>query len=205
MERRRYMLDCNWKVFVDNYLDGGYHIPHLHKGLDSVLDYSKYTIENGERFCLQSSPMVAEGAEPATGAVRTGDRSLYYWIYPNFMINCYEGAMDTNLVVPRGIDRTEVIFDFYFSDVSEPARQRNRASIEISERIQQEDVSICSSVQRGLRSQSVHGRPPLRASRIRRTSVSPAAVRGSQIWHILLTTSCGAASRCCACSVSALE
>jgi choline monooxygenase len=152
MERRRYMLDCNWKVFVDNYLDGGYHIPHLHKGLDSVLDYSEYTIENGERFCLQWSPMVAEGAEPSTGAVRTGDRALYYWIYPNFMINCYEGAMDTNLVVPCGIDRTEVIFDFYFSDVSDLARPRNRASIEISHRIQQEDVSICSSVQRGLRS-----------------------------------------------------
>jgi len=37
-ERRRYTLNCNWKVFVDNYLDGGYHVPHLHKGLDSVLD-----------------------------------------------------------------------------------------------------------------------------------------------------------------------
>jgi choline monooxygenase len=152
MERRRYVLDCNWKVFVDNYLDGGYHVPHLHKGLDSVLDYGKYTIETGERFCLQWSPMVAEGAEPGTGAVRTGDRSLYYWIYPNFMINCYEGTMDTNLVVPCGADRTEVIFDFYFSDVSETARPRNRASIEISERIQEEDVSICTSVQRGLRS-----------------------------------------------------
>src|SRR6266853_5072964 len=46
-ERRHYSFDCNWKVFVDNYLDGGYHIPYLHKGLDSVLDYSKYTIENG--------------------------------------------------------------------------------------------------------------------------------------------------------------
>src|SRR5262245_29681237 len=41
MERRSYTLDCNWKVFVDNYLDGGYHVPHLHKGLDSVLDYSE--------------------------------------------------------------------------------------------------------------------------------------------------------------------
>ena len=30
-------FECNWKVFVDNYLDGGYHIPYLHKGLDSVL------------------------------------------------------------------------------------------------------------------------------------------------------------------------
>jgi len=59
LERRRYSLNCNWKVFVDNYLDGGYHVPHLHKGLDSVLDYSSYMIENGEHFCLQSSPMVS--------------------------------------------------------------------------------------------------------------------------------------------------
>lgn len=70
MERRHYTFDCNWKVFVDNYLDGGYHVPYLHKGLDSVLDYSKYTIENGEHFCLQSSPMVQAGAEAETGAVR---------------------------------------------------------------------------------------------------------------------------------------
>ncbi|HSK31348.1 MAG TPA: aromatic ring-hydroxylating dioxygenase subunit alpha, partial [Candidatus Limnocylindria bacterium] len=27
-ERRLYTLHCNWKVFVDNYLDGGYHVPH---------------------------------------------------------------------------------------------------------------------------------------------------------------------------------
>jgi choline monooxygenase len=152
IERRRYTLDCNWKVFVDNYLDGGYHVPHLHKGLDSVLDYSHYTIENGERFCLQASPMVSAGADPATGAVRTGRQSLYYWIYPNFMINIYQGAMDTNLVVPRGVDRTDVIFDFFFSDVSQGSGERNRASIEVSERIQLEDESICVSVQRGLRS-----------------------------------------------------
>ena len=69
LERRHYTFDCNWKVFVDNYLDGGYHVPHLHKGLDSVLDYNKYTIENGDRYCLQSSPLVTEGAEAATGAV----------------------------------------------------------------------------------------------------------------------------------------
>ena len=175
VERRHYVLDCNWKVFIDNYLDGGYHVPHLHKGLDSVLDYSAYTIENGERFCLQWSPIVAEGADADTGAVRTGDRALYYWIYPNFMINCYEGAMDTNLVVPRGIDRTEVIFDFYFSDVSESARARNRASIDVSHRIQEEDVSICSSVQRGLRSRAYT------AGRL-----SPRRESGEHLFHRLL-------------------
>ena len=163
MERRYYSFDCNWKVFVDNYLDGGYHVPYLHKGLDSVLDYSKYEIENGERFCLQSSPVVTEGAEAQTGAVRRGDRALYYWVYPNFMINWYEGVMDTNLVCPRGVDRTEVIFDFYFPDVSERARERNLASINVGQRIQDEDVAICKSVQRGLASRAyVAGRLSVR-------------------------------------------
>ena len=30
-DSRTYDIHCNWKVFVDNYLDGGYHVPHLHK------------------------------------------------------------------------------------------------------------------------------------------------------------------------------
>jgi choline monooxygenase len=154
MERRTYTLDCNWKVFVDNYLDGGYHVPHLHKGLDSVLDYTEYTIELGDRFCLQSSPMMSEGAEERTRAVRQGERAFYYWIYPNFMINCYGGAMDTNLVIPRAVNRTDVIFEYYFSDISAEARAANLASIAVSEQIQDEDVSICVSVQRGLRSRA---------------------------------------------------
>jgi choline monooxygenase len=154
-ERRHYDFDCNWKVFVDNYLDGGYHVPYLHKGLDSVLDYGKYMIENGTRHCLQWSPMVSDGAEAQTGAVRQGDRALYYWIYPNFMINWYDGVLDTNLVIPRGVDQTEVIFDFYFPDVtSDEARQRNHASVEVGQRIQDEDVDICKSVQRGLNSRA---------------------------------------------------
>ena len=153
LERRHYNFDCNWKVFVDNYLDGGYHVPYLHKGLDSVLDYPNYQIENGEHFCLQWSPIVSVGAEAQTGAVRKGDRALYYWIYPNFMINWYDGVLDTNLVIPRGVDQTEVIFDFYFPDVtSREAIERNLQSISVGQRIQDEDTAICKSVQRGLNS-----------------------------------------------------
>jgi choline monooxygenase len=152
--RRTYTLDCNWKVFVDNYLDGGYHVPYLHKDLNSVLDYSEYTIECGERHCLQSSPLVSDGAETRTGEVRQGGRALYYWIYPNFMINIYGEAMDTNLVLPLGLERTEVVFDFFFSDVSETARAGNLASIDVSHQIQEEDDAICRSVQRGLRSRA---------------------------------------------------
>ena len=175
LERRRYTLNCNWKVFVDNYLDGGYHVPHLHKGLDSVLDYSNYTIANGERFCLQSSPMVSRAEDDLVSAVRTGKRALYYWLYPNFMINCYEGVMDTNLVRPLAVDRTEVVFDFYFADVSASARERNHASIDVGGRIQQEDLDICESVQRGLQS---------RAYNAGRLSVRREA--GEHLFHCLL-------------------
>ena len=154
LERRRYSLNCNWKVFVDNYLDGGYHVPHLHKGLDSVLDYSSYTIENGAHFCLQSSPMVRPAENDEVGAVRTGRRAWYYWLYPNFMLNYYEAVLDTYLVRPLAVNRTEVVFDFYFADVSESAHERNLASINLGDRIQQEDLDICESVQRGLSSRA---------------------------------------------------
>jgi choline monooxygenase len=151
-ERRSYMLNCNWKVFVDNYLDGGYHVPHIHGDLHSVLDYSSYTVKTGERFCLQSSAMEPLAGEPTTAAVRQGRRADYYWIYPNFMINLYEGVMDTNLVIPHAADQTEVVFDYFFDDVSGSARERNLTSIAVSEQIQAEDAAVCESVQRGLQS-----------------------------------------------------
>jgi choline monooxygenase len=186
LERRHYTFDCNWKVFVDNYLDGGYHVPHLHKGLDSVLDYSNYMVENGDHFCLQWSPLVSAGAEAATGAVRKGERALYYWLYPNFMINWYEGVMDTNLVLPHGVDKTEVIFDFYFPDVSVTARERNRASIDVGQRIQDEDVGICKSVQGGLNS---------RAYKAGRLSVRREA--GEHLFHRLLYADLKAGTAVC--------
>lgn len=152
--RKDYTLNCNWKVYVDNYLDGGYHVPHLHKGLNSVLDYTHYTIENGRHYCLQSSPMVASHEDAQVSATRKGDRAWYFWIYPNFMINIYEGVMDTNLVVPLGTDKCRVIFEFFFSDVSPDQNNQNNASVATSDKVQDEDVAICESVQKGLGSRA---------------------------------------------------
>ena len=174
-ERRSYCLNCNWKVFVDNYLDGGYHVPHIHSGLSSVLDNSKYRIEIGERNCLQSSPIASEKGEAQTAAVRKGERANYLWIYPNFMINIYDEVMDTNLVVPHGVDKTEVIFDYYFADVSASAREQNLASIAVSEQIQSEDVAICESVQRGLNSRAYDTGRPVGSARSRRVFVPSSA------------------------------
>ena len=162
-DRRIYTLNCNWKVYVDNYLDGGYHVPHAHKGLSSVVEYTKYTIENFERSCLQSSPLDASSAaDSAIGATRQG-HAFYLWIYPNFMVNAYSGVMDTNLVLPLGVDKCAVIFDYYFADISPAAAEHHQASIKVSEKVQDEDMAICDSVQRGLASRAyVAGRLSVR-------------------------------------------
>jgi choline monooxygenase len=162
-DRRVYTLNCNWKVYVDNYLDGGYHVPHAHKGLSSVVEYTKYTIENFERACLQSSPLDSSGAlESSIGATRQGT-AFYLWVYPNFMLNAYSGVMDTNIVLPLGVNKCAVIFDYYFADTSPAAAKHNQESIAVSEKVQDEDMAICDSVQRGLRSRAyVAGRLSLR-------------------------------------------
>ena len=171
VERREYTLACNWKVFVDNYLDGGYHVPHLHAGLGSILDHKRYTIENFERSCLQSSPIEA-GGDDLTARTRKGF-ARYYWVYPNLMLNWYEGYLDVNLVVPLAVDRTKVVFEFWFAD---PTRtEDNQRSIAVSDRIQDEDHAICESVQRGLGS---------RAYQAGRLSVRREA--GENLFHRLL-------------------
>jgi choline monooxygenase len=176
VERRSYIQQCNWKVYVDNFLDGGYHVPHMHKGLNSVLDYTNYTIENVGRCCVQSSPVaVDKSSEASAAATRKGDRAYYFWQYPNFMLNWYEGYLDTNLVIPLGVDRCEVIFDFYFGDTSEAQMRYIRESMGVSERVQQEDIVICDGVQRGLSS---------RAYQAGRLSVRREA--GEHLFHRLL-------------------
>ncbi len=153
-DRRIYTLNCNWKVYVDNYLDGGYHVPHAHKGLSSVIEYTQYTIENFERACLQSSPLSSDSNSAAGAAATRQGRAFYLWLYPNFMINAYEGVMDTNLVVPLAVDKCAVIFDYYFADITHAADAHHRQSIAVSEKVQEEDMAICDSVQRGLSSRA---------------------------------------------------
>jgi choline monooxygenase len=138
----------NWKVFVDNYLDGGYHVPYLHRELTGALDTSEYRIDIGARHCMQSCPTSSDAA--AAGSVRTGT-AWYLWLYPNLMINWYEGVMDVNLVLPAGPERCIVHFDYYFANQNDAFREQ---SIAVADRVQQEDMAICRSVQRGLRSRS---------------------------------------------------
>jgi choline monooxygenase len=148
--QRRYDVNCNWKVYIDNYLDGGYHVNTVHPDLAGVLDYKEYVTTTHGHTALQSSPLV-----PATGdagRTRTGTAAHYWWVYPNFMLNHYAGVMDTNLVRPIGPNRCEVLFDFYFTADADPAFVAD--SLAVADRVQAEDAGVCDDVQRGLHSRS---------------------------------------------------
>ena len=56
--------------------------------------------------------------------------------------------------MPLGPDKCLVIFDFYFADISDARLDYNGESVAVSDRVQDEDVGICESVQIGLRSRA---------------------------------------------------
>lgn len=150
-------IECNWKVYVDNYLDGGYHIPHMHPTLDAQIDMSTYRTELFERSSLQTTGVSASTDDRIDfeAASRIGEGALYAWLFPNFMINRYGGCMDTNLVVPLGPDRCRVVYEFFFEETTGAEAERFIAeSIEQSAVTQREDIAICESVQLGLKSRS---------------------------------------------------
>jgi len=81
------------------------------------------------------------------------DETLYYWVFPNLMVNLYPENLQTNLVVPLSHEKTLVIFEWYYRDAGSPAvRERMRRAVEFSHQVQIEDIHLCEAVQRGLRS-----------------------------------------------------
>ncbi len=152
--RRAYEIGCNWKVFVDNYQDGGYHVNSVHPGLAGALDYAHYRTENHAHSSVQISP-IKPAADATVGKVRTGSHAYYWWIFPNLMVNLYQGVMDSNLVLPLGPDRCRVIFDFYFTHSEGAENQKFIVdSMAVAHQVQLEDQGVCEEVQRGLKSRS---------------------------------------------------
>lgn len=148
VKRVTYDVRCNWKVYVDNYLEG-YHLPFVHPELCSLLDTQQYVTETFPHYSLQYSPLAGTGSLYAAGS---GD-AYYYCVFPNFMLNILPGRLQTNLVVPAAHDATKVIFDYYYDDISSPkALALIEEDLATSDRIQLEDIEICERVQEGLNS-----------------------------------------------------
>jgi choline monooxygenase len=161
VERRDYVIECNWKVYVDNYLEG-YHIPIAHPGLFKELDYDAYRVETFRYHSKQHAPVRELKPDEEPGRDRRYVRSssgeeeaLYYWVFPNVMFNIYPDNMSMNLVVPLGVDRTLTIFEWYFAQPGTASGWESmQQTIAFSDQIQQEDIVLCEQVQRGLRSRS---------------------------------------------------
>jgi len=152
--RDRYELGCNWKVYVDNFLEG-YHLPHVHPGLSRILDYRTYDTVLARWHSLQHAPI-----RDASGTYADGD-ALYFFVYPNTMLNVTPGRLQTNRVLPLGVDRCRVEFDYYHAAGTGEGVAADRA---FSDEVQREDADICERVQRNLRS-GVYEPGPLCAKR----------------------------------------
>lgn len=207
-ERRDYLIACNWKVYVDNYLEG-YHIPIAHPGLMRELDYSQYRTQTFRYYSQQFAPIRALKPGSAASVVTTRNdcqpersggtafasvadaadnrvyapgaralkEALYFWIFPNLMLNIYPGNISTNLIVPLAHDKTLTIFEWFFhGGSSEQTRERVQRAIAFSDEVQQEDIALCQSVQRGLQSSTYD-----------RGRYSPKRENGVHHFHLLLS------------------
>lgn len=148
---KRWELACNWKVYVDNYLEG-YHIPIVHPGLFRELDYANYRTETKRFYSIQHSPIRNAQRLRVAGE---NNEAEYFWVFPNLMINVYADNFSTNLILPLGHDRTLTLFDWFFEAAPSPQLDEELGRvIAFSDEIQLEDVEICELVQKGLRSRT---------------------------------------------------
>lgn len=158
IKHHRYHVKCNWKVFIDNYLDGGYHVPVAHPELSDALDMSTYTRERSQNFFVQTC-MSRSSEESSTNRVHhsSNDKkmnpALYIFHYPNLCINRYGDWMDTNLVWPGETEHECFVdFDWYLHKSKVRDREYVEASLIESHRVQLEDIALSERVHRGLRS-----------------------------------------------------
>jgi choline monooxygenase len=155
-QRRTYEMKCNWKTYVDNYLEG-YHLPSVHPGLNRELDYGAYTVEPYARHVRQFSPI--RGAQAGDSVPRRYQEARedlttdYFWIFPNWMLNCYPDNVSLNIVLPLGTERSLAIFEWYLPEKDLGSKAASD-SVEFSDQIQMEDVAICETVQKNLHSRS---------------------------------------------------
>lgn len=147
-----YDVEANWKVYVDNYLEG-YHLPYVHPELCNLLDYRNYVTETFEWHSLQHTPL--QDRENIYGS--SVEPAYYFFVWPNFMLNILPGRLQTNVVVPVSHNRCNVVFDYYYDDVtSKEALKMIEDDIAYSDQVQKEDMEICGHVQRGLESKAYH-------------------------------------------------
>jgi len=156
---RDYLINANWALYCENYLEG-FHIPFVHAGLNSVIDYGNYTTELFPYSSLQLG-LAKEGDEMIfdipPGAADYGKKvaGYYFWVFPNMMFNFYPWGLSINVIQPLEVAKTKVSFLSYVWDEN---KLRQGAGADLHQ-VELEDEDIVQNVQKGIRSRFYkHGR-----------------------------------------------
>lgn len=152
--RRTYDIAANWKVAVDNYLEC-YHCPVAHPGFSDLIDLKSYAVAEYEYFSTQAGPPTKSAREGKAGLYDISgevEAGFYAFLWPNFTLNIYPGPgnVSLNLFLPVDTNRTLAVYDYCFSDAV--PEQEIAEFTRFIDQVQEEDVVLCESVQRGLRS-----------------------------------------------------
>lgn len=148
---RNFDIAAHWALYVENYLEG-LHIPFIHPALNKVLSVEGYDYQL-QRYSNLQFARARDGEQafelPAVSP-DFGERvaAYYYWIFPNLMLNFYPWGLSVNVVQPRGIDRTRVIFRSYVWDA---AKLGDGAGNDLDQ-VEMEDEEVVQQVQHGVQS-----------------------------------------------------
>jgi choline monooxygenase len=135
-ERRTHLIACNWKTYVENYLEG-YHLPMVHPEFDADIVVADYAVEIEGHAVFHAAP-------PREAGVNAG---RWAWLWPNLAINAYRHGYMLERMVAVGPETTRLDY-FYFFD---PARPAELAEMFVSsDRIVAQDKQVCEEVQRNL-------------------------------------------------------
>ena len=135
--RRSHDISCNWKTYVENYLEG-YHVPDVHPGLDRDVDSTKYRVE------MIGSVAVHHAPPRNKGAVYAG---YWAWVWPWLGVNVYSHGVMMERITPLGPQQTRLDY-LYFFDANR--RDELEAMTALSDEVTAEDKMICEQVQRNL-------------------------------------------------------
>ncbi len=135
-ERRTHHIACNWKTYVENYLEG-YHLPMVHPEFEQDIVVEDYSVEIDGDLCFHAAPA-------RDGSVNAG---LWAWMWPNLAINTYRHGYMVERMTATGPESTRLDY-FYFFDPSKLAELAEM--FVVSDRVTAQDKDICEMVQRNL-------------------------------------------------------
>ncbi len=152
--RDRYEVSCNWKVMVDNFLEC-YHCAPAHKDFVDLVDMKSYRSTNKGIYSSHISNAARSTSNKAyefeVGEVDFGYAGWFLW--PNLTIWAYPGEANLSVLQmnPDGSNRTIEFQDWFVPDgkITDQLKQTIDYQKDV---LQPEDIGLCESVQRGLKS-----------------------------------------------------